>query len=238
MVGDTAGRWIVARESVGPLKLWTYPHNAAVVLPDSGTFCEQQTFIPDSPLLVGIDFDRREVKCWDVELCQLKSSWKLDTRGEPIAVINPLTQVVHILADNQYRRCDLLTGAERLRYPLTLPPGVSRAAISPDDQCLALARGRQIDLVNAETGQLRVSIAGYQGKISQLEFDSSGNTLLALDDKGVLKFWQVSHGSELFTWNSAKFIYGFSLSPDNHWLAILYDTETAILELAPTLEHE
>ncbi len=72
-------------------------------------------------------------------------------------------------------------------------------AVSPGGDLLAFSRLRQIELVDPATGTSRPTVGGHSGRIQQMHFSPDGETLLALDNKGVLKFWEVAHGLELLT---------------------------------------
>lgn len=76
---------------------------------------------------------------------------------------------------------------------------------------------------------------GHLGTIMQLQFSPDGKTLLAMDARGGLKLWQVSHGEELLTWPSREAIQSFSLSPDGNGLAIARTSDIELLEIFPTL---
>ena len=115
-------------------------------------------------------------------------------------------------------------------------------ALAPNARILAVGRkDRRIELIDANTALIQQTLVGHLGRIEMMTFTPDGKTLLALDDRGILKVWQVAHGNrgvlptgpEMLTWPSREPIKSFNLSPDGNWLTLVRAKDAEIIEIAP-----
>jgi WD40 repeat protein len=84
---------------------------------------------------------------------------------------------------------------QRVLRRLACNSGVNCLAFSPDDSLLASGHGDStIQLWEAQSGQIRATLAGHERNINELEFSPDGRTLLSSAANGDVRAWSVKSG--------------------------------------------
>ena len=77
-------------------------------------------------------------------------------------------------------------------------------------------------MLDAVSGKHIRTLLGYLSPPEIIRFSSDGKTLITLDERGTLQFWQIASGSELLTWPSGHPIRRFDLTDDDREFAIIH----------------
>ena len=93
------------------------------------------------------------------------------------------------------------------------------AAYSPNGSTLAVGRGPEILLLNANTLELQQTISGHIDGIHSLVFSSDGSTLASASSDGTISLWNAETGSHRLTIEGHFNFYSAALSPDGKTLA-------------------
>jgi eukaryotic-like serine/threonine-protein kinase len=236
LASDDSGTWLALAAESGnilygnlleQMQLSPLPNSAAE---DVGL--EMMAFLPGTRTLVAVESRPiLRVRGWDVEEPRLI----LDQRYEAvIPVVTTLARQGHellALTADELLRINLLTGSIDVKRTLN-GRDVSCAAVTGDGALLAIGRkDRTLTLFDMASGQMRQTLLGHLSHLKRVEFSGDGQTLLALDGRGNLRFWHVASGSELLTWQSTTPLRQFDLSADSRWLVI---ARTGELELIDT----
>lgn len=192
-------------------------------------------FLPNSTRLsVVTEEPHCRIECWDVESNRRLFRRDLERVGPGAYAIPHDCSTLFVLTDRSIHELDLQTGEQRREWPIEGRDAYSLAA-APNGNLLAVGRkDRRIEFVDLATGQVQRTLVGHLGRINQLHFTPDGKTLLSLDERGVLKLWQVAHGSVLMTWPSQERIEAFKLSPNGRWLALGRANDVEIVEIGRT----
>jgi WD40 repeat protein len=99
----------------------------------------------------------------------------------------------------------------------TCNPGraIRSLALSPEEELLAVASGREITLWEVATGTLRARVRGHQRVVTGLAFSPDGRSLVSSSTDGLVKHWDRTLAVEqaAFDWNLGP-LHGLALSPD------------------------
>ncbi len=234
---DDQGRWIVGNTSPPALFLLKWDLQRLAITDPVAVPCEHiinvERFLPNSSLLITSRVSPAlHLDCWNMETSQRRYEKVFVAEGVKLWGMSQNTPDLFLTKVDALQQFDASTGAELARRPFDAL-SYEALAVSPEGKLLAFSRLRRIELVDPATGKARPMAGGHSGRIQLLQFSPNGESLLALDNKGVLKFWEVAHGLELMTWHTTAPIRHFSLSPDGRWLALSYDKETEIVEISP-----
>ena len=235
VASSSDGRWLARNTYPGAILCWDLASsNPPFELPESSSLpCRalSLTFRPDSTHLIAAIETPPEILCWDVASQRMlwRRPFEPFTWGGLVFSEHDGTMIA---ATNQsLHMIDGDSGRELQQWPFD-GQGAWCLAASPTEPLVAVGCDRRIELFNTSTGRVERTLVGHPGAVDQLQFTPDGKTLLALDDRGQLKFWQVAHGSELLTWPSHEPIAAFKLSSDDNRLAICYERETEIVEIS------
>ncbi len=132
------------------------------------------------------------IRGWDVEHRRLLFDTQFDGIIPVRTALARRDGELFALTENCVIRVDPVSGVVRGEWSCD-GGAVSVAAATSDGELLAIGRNdRTLTIVDAQTGQVRQSLLGHLGELSRLEFSPDGKTLLALDDRGDLRFWHTS----------------------------------------------
>lgn len=102
----------------------------------------------------------------------------------------------------------------------------STVVFSPNNEIIALGRYKEIELINISTGELVRSFKGHENSVISIVFIPNGDILASVDDKSILKLWDVVTGKCIKTFSNSEFIENESetkprikISPDGKTLA-------------------
>jgi WD40 repeat protein len=101
---------------------------------------------------------------------------------------------------------------------------IGAVAFSPDGKLLAVARHKQVDLLDAVSGKALASLAGHASQVRALAFSPDGNVLAAAGGpaarSGEVRLWDVTSKELLKTLQGhSDSIYAVDFSPDGKLLA-------------------
>ena len=90
---------------------------------------------------------------------------------------------------------------------------------SPDGRKIAIAQGRDILLLNPNTGVLQQKFSGHTNGSHSLVFSSDSNTLVSSSWDGTIRFWNVGTSSLRLTIEGHFNFIGTALSPNGNLIA-------------------
>jgi tricorn protease-like protein len=101
---------------------------------------------------------------------------------------------------------------------------IGAVAFSPDSKLLAVARYKEVDLVDTASGKIHASLAGHAAQVRALAFSPDGALLAAAGGlsarSGEVKLWNVATREPAKTLNGhSDCIYAVDFSSDGKWLA-------------------
>ena len=89
---------------------------------------------------------------------------------------------------------------------------------------------RRIELIDVHAKQIQLTIYGHVGAVEKMAFTRDAKTLITLDAGAHLRFWNVSNGTELLSWNVP--VKQFNLSQDDQILSVHYDDVIELFDLS------
>ena len=237
------------RKETGRLRVWEIATGREILRRDgeAGAF-PHATFSPDGRQLAtawGVSSTEVEQKSWI-------SVWDLETDKERQHIDVPTLPRLAFSPDGrrlaggvstahgsdakgELRIWDTATGQVALTHPLT-HGYVSKLVYSADGRSLAAAVGAVseagvIDVLDADTGRARFSLAGHRNKIWKLAFSPDGQRLASLASFPMrapeVKLWDLAGGREMLTLDAIGVALvggnllrssGFGFSPDGQRL--------------------
>lgn len=114
---------------------------------------------------------------------------------------------------------DLNTLQEKRAFKDTGLP-VEAVAFTPNGQILAASQGRQINLWDWQTGQLKATLVGHSGEVHAIAISPDGKILASGSADRSIKFWNLATGKLLGTLHESNGeILSLTFSPDGKILA-------------------
>lgn len=106
-------------------------------------------------------------------------------------------QFVMLTRDSELQIVDAATGAVTTRAPFHGGHAIRALAVSPDGERLAVTAGDNVEILDIETGQRVLTLAGHRGAVSSIAFSSNGARLVtgAADHFAVV--WDSATGSPI-----------------------------------------
>ena len=96
-------------------------------------------------------------------------------------------------------------------------------AYSPDGKNIAIGRGGEISLLNANTGQVRQTLSGHKNGVNSVVFSSDGSILVSGSWDGTIRTWNASTGSHRLTIEGHFDFRAVALSPNGKTIASTSD---------------
>ena len=96
-------------------------------------------------------------------------------------------------------------------------------AYSPDGKKVAIGRGGEISLLNANTGQVQQTLSGHTNGIYHVVFSADGSTLVSASWDGTIRLWNASTGSHKLTIEGHFDFRSVTLSPNGKTIATTSD---------------
>lgn len=118
------------------------------------------------------------------------------------------------------------------------PAAIASLALSPDGKLLALARGRQVELLDAATRTRRQLWSDHAGPVHAVTFSRDGQTIVAATGEtglfGEARLWNVADGKLIRRLQGHRdTLYAARLSPDGKLLATgSYDQKVQLWDVA------
>ncbi len=98
---------------------------------------------------------------------------------------------------------------------------VNDISFSPDSQMIAFANSDgTVRLWDIATGRKTLTIRGHKDKVDTVRFSPDGETVVSQGYDG-LKFWDISTGREIETYNSQDYSFSGAFNPDEKTLALV-----------------
>lgn len=233
------GRWLARNDLSRGILCWDlHSGESPFQLPESQTLPADAVFLGFLPetsrLLAAVNQPDLQVWQWDVASTRLINRWRFENFEPRDVELSVPKHALIAVSDSALHVFNIESGDEVHHWALD-GRNTSCLAAAPNEPLLAVGGSdRRIQLISLANGRIEHTLVGHLGGIDQLQFTPDGKTLLVLDERGQLKFWQVAHGGELFTWPSQESILAFRLSADANRLAICRATETEIIDIRPS----
>jgi WD40 repeat protein len=167
------------------------------------------------------------VNLWDTETGQLRATLGRERKFALLAFeFSADGKAAVTFFDKETSVWDVATGKLKWTQPKTK---VTDASFSPDGRMVAIAledKGATAKLLDAETGEVRLTLAASDAKPESIAFSPDGRIIVTTSSKG-LKLWNAASGELLSTLGEAR--YPASFSPDSQTLATGGRNDTAML---------
>ena len=92
-----------------------------------------------------------------------------------------------------------VAGRDRVEVMIAPTGRVSSVAFSPDSTLLAVARGRQVELVDLESGQAVRVLSGHTDGVTGVAFSPDGTLLATASADNTVRLWDPGSGTWLAT---------------------------------------
>ncbi|MFO1005987.1 MAG: hypothetical protein U0929_08510 [Planctomycetaceae bacterium] len=241
LVRDPKGQWLACAGSTGPIFFGQLQSGLALIqIPGSeprGRRHNFITFMSDNQTLLAIEVipDLR-VRVWDLATRQVAFQYDRSDLVNVDCTVCPIRNEIFVVTNQQVLRIDATTGKTLGSWPYD-GLDITSVACSHDGATLAIGRkDRTLHILDAQTGQHIRTILGYLSPPDFIRFSGDGKTLITLDDRGVVQFWQVASGSELLTWPSDHPIRRFDLTDDDHEFAIIHGETVELFDASRTAD--
>jgi WD40 repeat protein len=134
------------------------------------------------------------------------------------------SRVATISRDGQVIVWNPTSGAVLLSLTGHAPPGsqagYQRLAFSPDGAHLAVGDGDVVRLVDASSGDSRLTFTGHTAEVLAVTYSSDGSRLASADADGMVRIWDAHNGAALLGWSAHDgAITGVAFSSDDGKLA-------------------
>ncbi len=114
---------------------------------------------------------------------------------------------------------------------------VAPAYRSPNGRIEAALHGREVDLLDAQTGRIEHRLLGHSSTVTDAQFSTDGRYLVTASDDHTARIWNVRTGALIHVLRGHFFpVYAASFSPDGRWVvtasqftAGLWDAQTGQL---------
>lgn len=201
----------------------------------TGSFHKAFAFLSDIQTLIAIELNPTfRVRGWDLTTRKLAFQYDRPDFLEATFSVCPELREIFLVAHKQVLRIDATTGDTRVSWPYD---GLDATSVSPSQNGSMLAIGRKdrtVQILDARTGQHIRTFLGYLSPPEFIQFSADGKTVITLDEKGVVQFWQVASGSELLTWPTTHKIRRFDLTHDNSEFAVIYGDTVELFDASRT----
>ena len=191
----------------------------------------RMAFLSDDVSLITVDsVPALRIQVWNCDIQQLVFSHVHTNIIPRQVVISRHEHSVCVLTEDALLRIDLLGGGIMDRWPIS-GRDVKKIAISPNGKTLSVAHSdRRIELIDVLSKQIQLTIFGHVGAVERMAFTRDAKTLITLDAGAHLRFWNVSNGTELLSWNAP--VKQFNLSQDDQILTVHYEDVVELFDLA------
>lgn len=232
---DETGNWLACASEYGGIYCYPFKDQKnPVALANSGPRQRNHSFLVflhDAQSLISVErFPTLMVRGWETSQQKLQFEYKREDIPFSPCTVCPHTNELIIVPDEEVLLLDVETGKTKVSWPID---GIDVTTVSVNSKGSILAIGRKdrtIQLVDSHTGKLRQTIRGHLGPPERIQFSADDKTLVVLDERGVLRMWQVASGIELLTWSSASKITHFHLSGDDRFLSIIHGNTLEVFE--------
>ncbi|MDG2424646.1 MAG: protein kinase [Phycisphaerales bacterium] len=173
------------------------------------------SFMPELPWLLNGTRDG-DIMILDMDtgstLAQLSGH---DGEIVDLVYLDDESRLVSTSRDNTIRVWNLHTGTQMLsmdyswwnQSPVVLDSVTSLLAV-PDNK-------NNIDLVDVDVGEVRITLKGHNDTIFHLDFDPTGKYLASADKSGAIRIWELDSGTLIASLTShAKSVSGLSFNSD------------------------
>ncbi|PWU19621.1 MAG: hypothetical protein C5B50_06175 [Verrucomicrobia bacterium] len=220
------------------LDLWDLLRKERIIHVE-GRVCRTLAFTPDSQALVvafhGSGDPNRPVVMYDTASGQAKTTFEHHTLPY---VLRPHPSKA-LLATSSHESTEVLlwnirTGDVIRRLPH--PGSVADMRWNPAGELLATTCGNnEIYLWDADTGVQQTVLRGHEGAPVRVDFSFDGEFLVSRGNEGMLRFWNMASGEQLFKYPVPGFSWGFS---KNSYLLGYHPSEdkVGLLEFDPARE--
>ena len=106
---------------------------------------------------------------------------------------------------------------------ITIQEWSESLAYSPNGKKIAVGRGGEISLLNANTGQVQQTLSGHKNGVNSIVFSSDGSTLVSGSWDGTIRLWNASTGSHRLTIEGHFDFRSVTLSPNGKTIATASD---------------
>ncbi|HUQ73005.1 MAG TPA: WD40 repeat domain-containing serine/threonine-protein kinase [Planctomycetaceae bacterium] len=230
LASNVEGTWLAWLNESAGVCVWHVAENEAPRLLPNSKFGDSElqslAFVEDAQQLLALG--NQHIKAWSLKTTELVDDRTLANPHKLSGLSRDASELYGITNDSVVTY-DSRTIGETARLPFDGRDARALAA-SPREDLLAVGLNREIVLIRRTDGRVLQRLVGHLAGLQQLAFTPDGKTLLALDQRGVLKFWQVKLGVEMLTWPAPQHVHDFSVSPDGRWLAVAYPDVTEFFE--------
>ena len=187
-------------------------------------------YLSDDASLITVDsVPELRIQAWNCDTRQLVFTHEYTDVIPRQIVVSRHEYSVWVLTEDALLRFDLTGDGEMDRWPIS-GRDVKKIAISPNGKTLSVAHSdRRIELIDVDSKQIQLTIFGHVGAVEKMAFTRDAKTLITLDAGAHLRFWNVSNGTELLSWNVP--VKQFDLSQDDQILSVHYEDVIELFDL-------
>ena len=126
-----------------------------------------------------------------------------------------------LAAAGEDRTLRLWNIADDKKKSIPRPDGESTSALalSTVGQLMAVGNGKELVLLNAQSGEKLLTLSGHQTTINRLVFSHDDGTLASADEGGTIKLWDLTSGQNKNTINAGGKVTALRFAPGGQVLA-------------------